>query len=108
MVRTQLSRLKPITLVVYSTPGVLASMSLDLALAASSVRCSEAALGSCRFTYRYPWSSSGRKLEGSLATEECRARLPQATSKTNAIALLRMSAPAPADVAVGCARRRRG
>ena len=49
MVRTKLSKLKPATLVVYSTPGVSARI-FSTSLDAAAVRSSEAAFGSCMLT----------------------------------------------------------
>src|ERR1700745_3220957 len=42
--------------------------------------------------YRYPWSSSGRKLEGTLLPNQP-AAAPKAASRTSAIALFRMRTP---------------
>ena len=48
---------------VMATPCVSASMA-SIFFITASVRCSEAASGSCTFTMKKPWYSSGRKLPG--------------------------------------------
>ena len=61
MLVTPLSMLYPTTVAQSFTPGVFMMISSAF-LATSSVRCREAASGSCTPAKRYPWSSSGRKL----------------------------------------------
>ena len=57
------------TVLVYFTPGV-DFRTASTSRAASDVAWREDASGSCIWMYMYPWSSSGRKLEGSTFAKE--------------------------------------
>src|SRR6516225_2737311 len=79
VLREKLSRLKPATVVQLCTPGVLRVI-CSTCLQISTVRSSEAAKGSCTLIYKNPWSSSGRKPEGSFFPK---IPAPRATTTRN-------------------------